>query len=190
MRERASEEDRRSNGGHRGVGPMRHPMTVLVDVVGGEERALLVAIGVPVLVVVLADGTIATVGGGAFVVAMIALAHRGHREDQREGRVADLQAQYADGEISLDEFETRIELVLDPRAVEIRDAVEAADDVGPATSANIALALRRQGKGVDAITDADPERLEAIHGVGPKRARSIVDAISSERTVADGGRSR
>lgn len=166
---------------------MRHPMTVLVDVVGGEERALLVAIGVPVLVAVLGDGAIEMIGGGAFVVAMLALAHRGHRESQKEGDVADLQAQYADGVISLDEFETRVELVLDPRAVEIRDAVEAADDVGPATSANIALTLRRQGQGVDAIADADPERLEAIHGVGPKRARSIVDAVSSGSAVADGG---
>lgn len=154
-----------------------HPVDRLAHRLGGRDRVVLAWLGLSVAGFVIPPegsqwvlvGLLVLLGGG------FAFTHRGQEQSRRENRVDDLVTQYADGEITLDQYERQVELVLDPRAQRIREAVEQADDVGEATSAKVAL----QFYDVDALRDATVGDLEAIEGVGPQRAAAIVAEVGS-----------
>lgn len=87
---------------------------------------------------------------------------------------------YVEGEIDLDQFERRAELILDERAQRIRDVVEVVGGVGPATSASLA----QEFDDVDEIRRASVEELsERVHGVGPSTAEAIDDALDEPSEV-------
>lgn len=96
--------------------------------------------------------------------------------DRRDVQGDDLEAArraYVDGEISLSEFERRVQLHLDPEADRIREAVEPINGIGPSTSAAIAERFAT----VDAVEQAEQRELEAVPGVGPDRAEAIRERL-------------
>lgn len=107
------------------------------------------------------------------VVVLEGAAIEGEDGTDDDVELEEARAAYVDGEISLEEFERRAELALDERAGRIREVVEEVGGVGPATSANLALAF-------DTVADleaADREELEAVHGVGPSTAEALLDRL-------------
>lgn len=153
----------------------RHPVDVVADLVGGTDRVLLGwFLVLPVTVASFPEGSTVRTGAVlAFFAGLAVFAHHGHRRGDDRNSVADLQAQYADGEIDLETFEQEVELVLDERADRIRTAVENVGGIGPATSANVALSFRS----IDEVRNASPERLEAVNGIGEQRAEAIAERL-------------
>lgn len=83
--------------------------------------------------------------------------------------IDELRERYVSGELTIEEFETRVELTLDDDARELRTSLEAINGIGPETSAVIAQEFGT----VDAIANADRDALEDVHGVGEKTAEQI-----------------
>jgi hypothetical protein len=59
------------------------------------------------------------------------------RDESDDGDLAEAHRQYVAGEIDEQELEARIELAVDPRADELRSAVEQVNGVGPDRAAAI-----------------------------------------------------
>jgi len=83
--------------------------------------------------------------------------------------VEELQQEYVSGEITEGEFERRLELALDSRAVVIRQEVESVSGVGPERSALLADRF----ESVEEIRRADREELTAVNGIGESTAADI-----------------
>jgi predicted flap endonuclease-1-like 5' DNA nuclease len=146
---------------------MRHPLNWLVGRYG--EPAALVA-GVAIVIgasMVTPDGHIAP---SALLVAMVALWATAQRGDDRRTEVDTAQRAYVEGDIDLEEYEARLELILDEEASRIREVVEDVRGVGPETSADLALEFET----VDDLRGAAEPDLRKIHGIGPKTAEKIV----------------
>jgi len=95
------------------------------------------------------------------------------RDESDVGDLAEAHRQYVAGEIDEQELEARIELAVDPRADELRSAVEQVNGVGPATSAAVA----RRFESIEQVRAADPDELEQVNGVGPDRAAAIRERV-------------
>lgn len=83
--------------------------------------------------------------------------------------VEQLEAEYAAGELDLDEFERRVGLALDDRACRIRDEIETVDGVGPERSALIADRF----DSIEDVRRASRDELTTVDGVGPSTAADI-----------------
>lgn len=172
---------------------MRHPITILVDRIGTLSTMIVLGVIVVVTVEVTPEGSI--VSAAVLGLAVLAAVTSSRVLDGSERTELDVAADlYVDGEIPLDEFERRAELILDDRAAEIRETVEQVGGVGPVTSSSIAIEF----ESVDDVSTATVDELRDVHGVGPSTAEAIrdyfgVDAArshssSSEASVAtDGG---
>lgn len=147
----------------------QHPLDSLADRYGDRAAALLLAVAVVVPVALLPDGNPAgpvLVGLGVVVYATsdgLDLGDPGLSDLERAQRL------YETGEITLDEFEKRTELLLDERKQRIRGLAESVNGVGPATSAKLA----REFDSPDDLRRATPEDLKQISGIGPATAKNI-----------------
>jgi len=83
--------------------------------------------------------------------------------------VEQLQQEWVDNEITDEEFERRLELALDERAVVIREAVEEIDGVGTERSALLADRF----ESVEAVRRASRDELTAINDIGPSTAADV-----------------
>lgn len=90
-----------------------------------------------------------------------------------EDRVDALRERYLEEEISIEEFEDRIEIVLDEDACIVRDELELVDGIGPETSAAIASRFET----IDDVQEASRAELEDVHGVGPATAAAIDERL-------------
>lgn len=102
---------------------------------------------------------------GAVVAAMFGAARAGDGPTDVERAV---QA-YRDGYIGEHELEARLELAMDPEAERIRVATEAINGIGPATSADLALAF----DSLEELRAADHDDLTDVHGIGPSTAEAV-----------------
>jgi ERCC4-type nuclease len=90
--------------------------------------------------------------------------------------VEQLQQQRVDGEITQDEFERRLDVVLDEEAQRIQESVEPVPGIGPRTSSHIA----EQYDTVDELRKASVDELQDdVAGVGEKRATAIKERLDS-----------
>lgn len=80
---------------------------------------------------------------------------------------------YAEGEISLEELERRLEVLEDPEADRIRESVERVSGIGEATSWTIAERYRS----LEELRRADVEDLEEISNVGEQRAKALKERL-------------
>lgn len=87
---------------------------------------------------------------------------------------------YVEGDISLEEFESRVELILDQRAREVREVVEEVGGVGPATSAAIADEFGT----VEDLERASIEELERVYGVGESTAIAVSEQLGYDGDVS------
>lgn len=102
---------------------------------------------------------------GAVVVAMFGAARAGEEPSDVERAIA----AYRDGYISEAELDDRLELAMDPEAERIRVATEAVNGIGPATSADLALAF----DSLEELRAADHDELTDVHGIGPSTAEAV-----------------
>jgi len=85
------------------------------------------------------------------------------------------QMLYEQSEISLCEFERRVDIYEDPEAAKIRSALEQINGIDTATSFTVAEhydTLRQ-------LRNADSDELEDIHGIGPAKSESITKRLRS-----------
>jgi hypothetical protein len=141
-----------------------HPLVLLGERFGREG-----ALGI-LVVVALAPSTVSTEASllgeaGLFLAILIgATGYRALIEATSESEVETAQRLYAEGEITLDELNRRLDLLLDDEADRIRQAVEEVRGVGPSTA--------------EAVADHLGESQES----GVK-----VEAVDADGAVADGG---
>jgi len=171
-----------------------HPLVLLGERFGREG-----ALGI-LVVLALAPSTVSTEAsllGEAGLFAAILIGATGYRsliEATSESEVEATQRLYAQGEITLDELNRRLDVLLDPEAERIREAVEEVRGVGPETSAAIATEFGT----LQAVRMSTPERLQEVHGVGPSTASALAEhlgraddarrgEIEATATVTDGG---
>jgi len=112
----------------------------------------------------------------AFIAAILAITAVQIARDRRSSPqtpVESLQERFAAGEIDTTEFERELEFVVDDRNQQIRAIVEDANGVGTATS----KAIAREYDSIADLRQTDRDRLEAIHGVGPSTAESILERV-------------
>jgi len=113
--------------------------------------------------------------GAVIVVAGLVLVSAAHEYLGDEPSDVDQAIQaYRDGYISETELEDRLELAMDPEAERIRVATEAINGIGPATSADLALAF----DSLEELRRADHDELTDVHGIGP----STADAVNQNLT--------
>ncbi|WP_336331136.1 helix-hairpin-helix domain-containing protein [Haloarcula sp. CGMCC 1.2071] len=152
-----------------------HPVTLSSERFGRLSTLVLlgvVAIGPSLL---LPEGHLLNSVG--FLLAVI-LGATGDLEEEDEPEIAHIRDLYAQGDISLDEFERRAELVLDDEANRIREAVEEVGGIGPETSANVALAFRSEQE----LQRATVEDLQEVGEVGEQRAEDIASKLGGRST--------
>ncbi|GGL26159.1 hypothetical protein GCM10009037_07230 [Halarchaeum grantii] len=80
---------------------------------------------------------------------------------------------YIEGEITLDELERRLSVIVDPRAEQLQRSVEAVSGVGPKTAWSLAEAFADE----DELRAASREELERVPNVGEERARAIRERL-------------
>jgi hypothetical protein len=107
---------------------------------------------------------------GAVVVAMFGAARAGGEPTDVERAIA----AYRDGYIGEHELEARLELAMDPEAERIRVATEAINGIGPATSADLALAF----DSLEELRAADRSGLTDDHGIGPSTADAVKEHLT------------
>ena len=132
-----------------------------------------IVLSVLAVVVVVPDGS--PLIGVAIALGVVAFASADIQGASAPTELETARERYVDGEISLDEFESRAELILDDRAQEIREVVEEVSGVGPSTSASIA----QEFDDVEKVRRASEERLRAIHGIGPSTAEALVEEVET-----------
>jgi ribosomal protein S13 len=171
----------------------RHPLVVLGERFGREGALALLLVFALAPALFTPEGS--TVGEAALFAALVvgATGFRDLIEATTESEVEGAQRLYANGEITLDELNRRLDLLLDDEADRIRQAVEQVRGVGPETSAAIAYDFRT----LQAVRMSTPARLQQVHGVGPSTAEAIADHLGESQrvevesvegeAVADGG---
>lgn len=102
-----------------------------------------------------------------------------YSEDPPEpGTLEHAEMLWEQDEISLCEFERRVDVYEDPEARRIRSAVEPINGIDTATSFTIAEhydTLRE-------LRNAESDDLETIHGIGPAKSESITSRLSETQT--------
>lgn len=86
------------------------------------------------------------------------------------------QMLYEQDEISLSEFERRVDVYEDPEAARIRSTVEQINGIDTSTSFTVAEhydTLRE-------LQNADADDLQEIHGIGPAKSESITKRLRSQ----------
>ena len=150
---------------------VRHPVEVLVE--RQSAGAALFALGL----VVLAVGIAFPEGSLAFPIALVGAVVAWVTADvegaESESEIEVERRKYVDGEITLAEFESRAETILDGRRQELRDRVEDVNGIGPSTSTSIAEEFRSLSE----LRGASVDELKRIHGVGPSTAEALVDDL-------------
>ena len=163
-----------------------HPVTRLSILAGGEGRVLLAWIGIGLALVFgpADESPLVLVGILVFFGGLLVLSHRGNKSAERTDEVRDLEVRYAEGELSLDELEEQLEIVLDPRTRRVRDfLVEEVDGIGPVLASEVALVYMT----VDDLREAEVEELTSVHGIGTERAGEIVDELRETEVEETGG---
>lgn len=153
-----------------------HPITRAAMRLGGEGRVALIWAAVAALLVFATpeDSALPLLGIAVFIGGLAATAHRSSKIDEQREELHDLQVRFAEGEIDLDEFEERLEVVLDPRARRVRDYLDdEVNGIGPVLAGEVALRYLK----IEDLREADAEELEEIHGIGEERAAAIVDEL-------------
>ena len=153
---------------------MRHPINRLGDRLGREWSALVV-LSVVAVVVEVVEGRGRVLAFGVILAGVLvgtAAWERSRREDDADA-LRDARSDYVEGDITLSEFESRLDVVLDERAVAIRERVEQVDGVGPETSASIAQAFAT----VEDVETATRDDLLDVYGVGPVTADDLVREV-------------
>jgi ERCC4-type nuclease len=78
---------------------------------------------------------------------------------------------YERGEIDHAELERRLDVVMDPEADRIREAVERVSGIGEATSWNIAAEF----DSLRELREADREEIQRVPNIGEERAAALED---------------
>jgi len=104
-----------------------------------------------------------------------AMAYRAYQDrlTPAEGTSEHARHLYATGDIDLAELERRLAVLEDPEADRIRAACERVSGIGEDTS----FAIAAEFDTVDALRQADRERLERIPNVGPERAAALQEHL-------------
>ena len=89
--------------------------------------------------------------------------------EPEEGTVEHAEHLWETDQITLDEFERRVELAVDDRAHQIQTVTRSIKGIGPDT----ARALAAEFESLDELHRADREHIEDIHGIGPSTADAI-----------------
>lgn len=89
------------------------------------------------------------------------------------GTVASVKRQYRRGGIDERELERRLDVVADPEAARIREAVERINGIGESTSWDIASEFDT----LDAVREASLNRLQEVPDVGEHRAQAIQERL-------------
>lgn len=90
-----------------------------------------------------------------------------------EERIAELRERYVEGELTLEQFSLRAEIVLDPERCIVRDELEEIDGIGPETSTAIAARFAT----IDDVQEASRDELEDVDGVGPATSEAIRESL-------------
>ena len=93
-----------------------------------------------------------------------------------EGTIEYVQSLYVRGEIDHAELERRLDVLADPEAKRIRNAVERVSGIGEATSWDVAA---RYGT-LDKVRDASIEELTDVPNIGEKRARALKEQLEPQ----------
>ena len=112
---------------------------------------------------------------GIFAIAGASVVYQRLRPDEngeKDGIKAAREA-YENGEITLDEYERRIESLVDTEADRIRNALEPINGVGEKTSEQVA----RHFETYSELRNADRDDLKEVHGVGDSTADAIVERL-------------
>lgn len=111
------------------------------------------------------------------VVAFVAIVGGGWLRDRLASEpdpVEELKRRRANDELSQDEFERRLEVVLDDENDRIRACVEPVPGIGPERSRYIAERYRS----VEELRAASREELEGLPEIGEQRAAAIKERLS------------
>lgn len=107
------------------------------------------------------------------VLGVAMLYDRVSPDEPDEHTVEGAREAYTNGEITLDEYERRVALAVDPETDRIRAAVEPIAGVGEQTSRQLA----REFDTLAELQDADREELEAVNRIGESRAKAILERL-------------
>lgn len=91
------------------------------------------------------------------------------KDKPEEGTVEHAEHLWETDQITLAEYERRVELAVDDRAHQIQTVTRSIKGIGPDT----ARALAAEFESLDELHRADRERIEDIHGIGPSTADAI-----------------
>lgn len=154
-----------------------HPLAWIEERHDRGTALLVLVTSTALLVLVLPEGDSGVVFALIGAVALFATHDWGEAvgldEVEREQRL------YATGAITMEEFERRVELILDERANRIRAAVEEVGGIGPELSTNVALEF----DSLEELEHTSAEDLaDRVSGIGEAKAEAVVDYL--------GGRSR
>jgi ERCC4-type nuclease len=94
--------------------------------------------------------------------------------DPEPGTVEHAEHLWETDQISLAEYERRVELAVDDRAHQIQTVTRSIKGVGPDT----ARALAAEFESLDELHRADRERIEDIHDIGPSTADAIEEYLN------------
>lgn len=155
-----------------------HPVVVLGDRLGREQAATLVGLVLVAIIVAIPDDSPAGVLALLVTcVLFVSAAWISQRRDEPDTDLGRARLAYVEGNITLAEFERRLEVLLDEQAQEIREVVEEIEGIGPETSAPLA----RRFDSIEDLATSTREEIEEIHGVGESTSGAIVDALGGDR---------
>lgn len=149
---------------------VRHPVEVLVERQSAGTAGFALGVLVLAVGVLLPDGPAFGIALGVAVLAWVTADVDGAAA---EPEIEVERRKYVEGKITLAEFESRAETILDGRRQELRDRVEDVNGIGPATSTSIAEEFRSLSE----LRGASVDELKRIHGVGPSTAETLVDDL-------------
>lgn len=95
-------------------------------------------------------------------------------DDPEEGTVEHAEHLWETDQITMDEYERRVELAVDDRAQQIQTVTRSIKGIGPDTS----RALAAEFESLDELHRADRDQIEAIHGIGPSTADAIEEHLN------------
>jgi len=87
--------------------------------------------------------------------------------------VEEIQLAYTEDRLSESEMERRLDLAVDPRTEQIRNAVEPVSGIGPETALNIAAEFESEHE----LREASRTDLQKVPNVGPERAEALRDRL-------------
>lgn len=147
---------------------MLNPVDVAVDRWGTPNTVALAIIGLFAVAELTPEGSVITTAyllGGVTLFAVSDAFETATKPTELDHT----EQQYLDGEIDLQEFERRVDFILDPSAREIRDVVSQVGGVGPAIAANVA----EHFDSIDDVRLATKDELAEVHNVGESTAEAI-----------------